>query len=83
MTVRAVDQPGVPPADRNADSIKRMTPRVYAQKCGVGKDTVYAWIRRGQLPDGARAMRPTGSNRIVIEVNFSKHPDMPLLTEER
>lgn len=73
MSVRAVDRP----------TVRRMTPRVYAQECGVGKDTVYAWIKKQQLPRGAKALKPTGSNRIVIEVDMAKHPSMPLLTEER
>lgn len=64
-------------------SVRRMTPRTYAEKCGVGKDTIYAWIKKRQLPAGARAMKPTGSNRIVIEVDYELHPAMPLLTEER
>lgn len=73
MTVGAVDRP----------SVRRMTPRTYAEKCGVGKDTVYAWVKKRQLPNGAKAMKPTGSNRLVIEVDMAVHPAMPLLTEER
>jgi predicted site-specific integrase-resolvase len=58
----------------------RMTAKTYAARCGVKKRTVYAWVKNGQLPEGAQVTR-TATDRLIIHVDEDKHPPMPLYTE--
>jgi hypothetical protein len=61
-------------------AVPRMTPKQYATKCGVTKETVYAWVKNEALPEGARCTR-TGTNRLIIHVDWDAHPETPLFTE--
>lgn len=59
---------------------RRLTPKKYAAECGVQKRTIYAWIEKGQLPEGA-TWTQTSTGRYIIHLDEQRHPPMPLYTD--